>query len=175
MRILLIASLSLIQIATSSDERMIPPQAIVLKIPGFGVEAAIESGDKFGLVLSLDGKLLTIPAEEIAGIKDIHTKDAGFLTGVGSGGPIPQDHLRTSGFIFSFAYGGSYDHGKEDGDEVRVYKRCRLHFGPNGIFEQIEKQIPFGEFKNQWQLLAKPAGREEYDNGIVDSVQAPMK
>lgn len=166
-------------VAVASHWERTEPESVTFSYNKQGVEIALardDSGKLSSLKINWDGKLLEVPAGELAGIADARISRTRALVSVSLSAGIP---LRPSendlGFIeIRIPYGKATVNVHSDQcEQVSVsYDEVAFHF-QNGKLVTRTRAISAGDGKKSWKMFSKEPGDPEIEDGEHKGPQNP--
>jgi hypothetical protein len=163
--------------AFGSGDRSVPLDGVTIRANRFGVEATISArpDGTSEVTILFNGKVVLIPKEALADIKNIRVESAQFITHTPTGAELHKDWLKGHGFMLSFDYGDSKFHAKDDkSEEVMVFACCRIEISSEGAYKGLNRCIPQGDLKNKWHITERSVEGKDFDMGIEDSIKSPF-
>jgi hypothetical protein len=161
--------------AKGSHEAVIVFDQVALSSKQHGIEIIVdESGDKqLEVQVKIRDGVVRVEGEDLLGAKAVEMGSVRLITEPTHPGELGPGGLIGLGYVVSFEFGGTYDHGEGKGKEVLVKRVLRLHFSKEG-FVRSEVAIPKGEFSNEWQFVEKEKGKaQEAASYTESSIRCP--
>ena len=178
MKILLIVALLLAtaSVSSASDWRSIGVEEIVLKSKRLKVSARVEldAGKLASIEVTIDGKTVSVPKEELEGMEDVDLRSLRLITPVGNGGPIPPNAPKGH-LVVSLNYGPTKYHVKKAREQIVPVMSCARFNFESGSYSERETCLPTQNYKNTWRFFLKSVGAKQIPNGEEKSVENPYE
>ena len=174
--LLVISLLTAALVSFASDWRPIGVDEIVLRSKRLKVSARVEldAGRLAAIEVTVDGKTVIVPKEELEGIEDVDLSSLKLITPVGNGGPIPPNSPKGH-LVVSLSYGPLKHHVKKARGQIIPVMSCARFNFESGSYTERETCLPTQNYKNLWRFSLKSVGAIQVPNGEERSAENPYQ